>query len=53
MVKLLAEDCFIIGRESYLSKDWVMSRDWMKQALQKYDEGKGHARVVSANLILP
>ena len=34
-----AEDCFVIGRESYLTKDYAMARDWMKQALQKYDEG--------------
>ena len=36
---LLAEDCFIVGRESYLAKNWRMARDWMKEALRKYDEG--------------
>lgn len=36
----LALDCFTIGRESYLAEKWRMARDWMKEALNKYDEGK-------------
>lgn len=35
----LAKDCYTIGREAYLAKNWKMSRDWMKEALNKYDEG--------------
>ncbi len=34
-----AMDCYTIGREAYLAKNWQMSRDWMKEALHKYDEG--------------
>ena len=35
-----AKDCYTIGREAYLAKNWKMSRDWMKEALNKYDKGK-------------
>lgn len=38
-IVLIAKDCFLIGRESYLAKNWQVSRDWMKEALTKYDEG--------------
>ena len=39
IIVLIAKDCFIIGRESYLAKNWHAARDWMKEALAKYDEG--------------
>ena len=32
----------MIGREAYLAKNWQMARDWMKEALHKYDEGIFH-----------
>lgn len=35
-----AKDCFIVGREAYIAKNYHMSRDWMKEALTKYDEGE-------------
>ena len=37
---LLAQDCYLVGRQAYLEKDWRMSRDWMKEALNKFDESK-------------
>ena len=35
----LAEDCYLIGLQSYAKEDWAMARDWMKEALYKYDQG--------------
>jgi hypothetical protein len=35
-----AKDCFLVGREAYIAKNYAMSRDWMKEALDKYDAGK-------------
>ena len=40
MCVLLAKDCYLVGRQAYLEKDWHMSRDWMKEALNKFDESK-------------
>jgi hypothetical protein len=35
-----AHDCFLVGREAYIAKNFILSRDWMKEALNKYDTGK-------------
>lgn len=37
---LAAKDCYTIGKDSYNKENWQMSRDWMKEALNKYDEGE-------------
>ena len=34
------KDCYKIGREYYINENWGLARDWMKEALRKYDEGK-------------
>lgn len=38
-VSLSALDCFEIGRESYLKENWWYTKEWMLEALRKYDEG--------------
>lgn len=33
-----ANDCFELGRQSYVNKDYKHTLDWMNEALKKYDE---------------
>ena len=35
-----AKDCYVVGREAYIAENFLMSRNWMKEALTKYDEGE-------------
>ena len=35
-----AEDCYLIGRQDYLNDDWVHAREWMLEALNKFDQGQ-------------
>ena len=35
-----AEDAYVIGRESYHQQHWEHSRQWMREALDRFDNGE-------------
>ncbi len=35
-----ALDCYRVGRLAYEEKNWKKARDWMKEALHKFEDGK-------------
>ena len=37
---IAAQDCYMIGRQVYLKDDWIHARDWMLEALNKFDQGQ-------------
>ena len=38
-VSLSSYDCYVIGREAYYKEDWWYTKEWMMEALRKFDEG--------------
>jgi len=48
---VVAEDCFGVGRQAYAESQWKLAGDWMREALNKYDEeGKDHQHSVPGTL---